>query len=284
VEVTPPAVVAEETPAPVAEKTPAVAPPSPAPQAAAPQSPPQPSPEPQGAPTADPSTAFVTETMAELYLQQGHRDQALEVFRKLVQLHPNDATLSARLASLEHSQADQLHGVAAIPTPAPAVVADSGPTIREFLGLIAEYRPRGSRQPDDLAARAPDVATDARGTSSASTVGGSIHNLFAEAEQRGPADRNSQTNHDERVDAEQPLPGRPSTPAANELSLDHVFRHATPATGSGAQSGFSFDQFFSQQAQKDVAAGEAEPANEAGAGQGDDIQQFNAWLEGLKKT
>ncbi|HEX4468624.1 MAG TPA: tetratricopeptide repeat protein [Gemmatimonadaceae bacterium] len=292
VEVTPPAVVAEEAPAPVAEKIPAApTPPSrPAPQASAAQSQPQPSPEPPAAPSADTSTAFVTETMAELYLQQGHRDQALEVYRKLVQLHPNDANLSARLDSLERTQADQLRGVAAIPTPAPAVVADSGPTIREFLGLIAEFRPRGSRPPDDLPA--PDLATDVRGASSASTVGGSIHNLFAEAEQRGPADQNNQTNHDaiaasaahDRVEAEQPLPGRPATPATNELSLDHVFRHATPATGGGAQSGFSFDQFFSQQAQKDVAAADAEPANEAGPGQGDDIQQFNAWLEGLKKT
>jgi tetratricopeptide (TPR) repeat protein len=293
VEVTPPAVVAEETPAPVAEKAPAASRPAPpAPQAAAPQSQAQPSPEPQGASSADPSIAFVTETMGELYLQQGHRDQALEVFRKLVQLHPNDANLSARLASLEHAKEDQLHGVAAIPTPAPAIVADSGPTIREFLELIAEFRPRGSRPPDTLAAPAPDVPTDARASSSPSTVGGSIHNLFAEAEQRGPAGQNSQANHDaiaasaahDRAEAEQPLPGRPSTPAASELSLDHVFRHATPATGSGAQSGFSFDQFFSQQAQKDVAAADAEPANEAGPGQGDDIQQFNAWLEGLKKT
>jgi hypothetical protein len=81
-----------------------------------------------------------------------------------------------------------------------------------------------------------------------------------------------------------PIRGRPSTPAATELSLDHVFRHATPATGTGSQSGFSFDQFFSQQAQQDVKATDAEPSVEASPGQADDIQQFNAWLEGLKKT
>lgn len=80
-----------------------------------------------------------------------------------------------------------------------------------------------------------------------------------------------------------PLPGRPSKPAASELSLDHVFRHATPATGNPSHS-FSFDQFFSQQAQQDVAASDAAPSGEQNAGLSDDIQQFNAWLEGLKKT
>jgi hypothetical protein len=228
--------------------------------------------------------------MAELYLRQGHREQARDVYRKLVELHPNDANLSARLASLQDERGEKLHGVPAIPSPTPEVFVDSGPTIREFLGLIADFRPRAGRVPDDVASP-PEVSADGGATSSASTVGGSIHNLFTEAEQRRPADQTSQTNREavaapaphDRSEAEQPLPGRPSTPAANELSLDHVFRHATPASGAGAQ-GFSFDQFFSQQAQQDVAGTDAEPANEGGAGQTDDIQQFNAWLEGLKKT
>ena len=278
-EAAPPPAVAEEPPPPAVEKPALPAAPI---QAAAP--------EPQPAPSADTSRAFVTETMAELYLQQGHREQAVEVYRKLVQLHPNDANLSARLASLQAERGEQLHGVPAIPSPAPEAVVDSGPTIREFLGLIADFRPRAGRVPDDVASP-PELAADGRAASTASTVGGSIHNLFTDAEQRRPADQTRQTNHDavaassthDRSETEQPLPGRPATPAANELSLDHVFRHATPASGAGAQ-GFSFDQFFSQQAQQDVAATDAEPANEAGAGQTDDIQQFNAWLEGLKKT
>jgi hypothetical protein len=114
--------------------------------------------------------------------------------------------------------------------------------------------------------------------------------LFAEAEHRTtpagpPADLGfglGDATNAER--AEQPLPGRPSTPAATELSLDHVFRHATPASGTSAHSSFSFDQFFSQQAQQDVAASDAEPSGAESAGLSDDIQQFNAWLEGLKKS
>lgn len=291
-EIAPPPVTEEAPPppAPVAEKaaTPQpLPPPSATPQAvAAPQPQPQPAPEPPPAAAKEPSAAFVTETMAELYLQQGHREQALEVYRKLVQLHPADASLSARLQSLQQTQKEELHGVAAIPAPELEVVTESGPTIREFLGLIADFRRRGSLGPDDLPPEPTNAAPDVR-TASPSTVGGSIHNFFNDGEQRGAVDQNGE-NHDavaasslhDRAAEEQPLPGRPATPAANELSLDHVFRHATPASGSG----FSFDQFFSQQAHQDVAASDAEPPGEAGAGQGDDIQQFNAWLEGLKKT
>jgi hypothetical protein len=126
-------------------------------------------------------------------------------------------------------------------------------------------------------------------------VGTSLHSLFVEAEAEpappppsapppsAPADLPF-------LDAGTPpltenLAGRPATPAPSELSLDHVFRHATPAAGGAAQpASFSFDQFFSQQAHQDVSASDSDPANEGSSGPGDDIQQFNAWLEGLKKT
>jgi len=35
---------------------------------------------------------------------------------------------------------------------------------------------------------------------------------------------------------------------------------------------------------QDVAASDASPGGEQSAGLSDDIQQFNAWLEGLKKS
>ena len=52
-----------------------------------------------------PPQAFVTETMAELYLAQGFRDRALNVFRQLVALRPNDERLRARLNELESAEA-----------------------------------------------------------------------------------------------------------------------------------------------------------------------------------
>ncbi|HYC50459.1 MAG TPA: tetratricopeptide repeat protein, partial [Gemmatimonadaceae bacterium] len=55
---------------------------------------------------------FVTETMAELYLSQGHREEALRVYRALVEQRPDDAALRAKLDRMQ---------------------ADAGPTIRELL-------------------------------------------------------------------------------------------------------------------------------------------------------
>jgi tetratricopeptide (TPR) repeat protein len=45
--------------------------------------------------------AFVTETMAELYLQQGFADEALAVYRQLLEASPGDANLRARVQQLE---------------------------------------------------------------------------------------------------------------------------------------------------------------------------------------
>ncbi len=53
------------------------------------------------APAVEPPAVFVTETMAELYLQQGFRDEALDVYRKLAEQNPDDAALRERINSLE---------------------------------------------------------------------------------------------------------------------------------------------------------------------------------------
>ncbi|HVZ50202.1 MAG TPA: tetratricopeptide repeat protein, partial [Gemmatimonadaceae bacterium] len=59
--------------------------------------------EPADESTEPPTTpeVFVTETMAELYLQQGFRDEALSVYRKLAEQNPDDASIRERIASLE---------------------------------------------------------------------------------------------------------------------------------------------------------------------------------------
>ena len=84
-------------------------------------------------------------------------------------------------------------------------------------------------------------------------------------------------------------------PAASELSLDHVFRD-TPRRSPGQRRqtpSFSFDQFFAEAAppREEVGQGDASSAPRAtdDAEKGaqpqptTDIEQFNAWLEGLKK-
>jgi len=78
--------------------------------------------------------------------------------------------------------------------------------------------------------------------------------------------------------APEPLQGRPARQAANELSLDRVFRQPTPAH-AGEASGFSFDQFFAGE-RSEESRGEAPERS----GDDDDIEQFNAWLNGLKKS
>jgi hypothetical protein len=79
------------------------------------------------------------------------------------------------------------------------------------------------------------------------------------------------------------LTGVPAHRAANELSLDHVFRAGPPAPEADGGSNFSFDQFFAEEMtdQKPASAADQAPQNQSSA---DDIAQFNAWLSGLKKT
>ena len=83
--------------------------------------------------------------------------------------------------------------------------------------------------------------------------------------------------------------GRPTRAANSELSLDKVFRGAPEGTPP-ADGGFSFDQFFSDSRPSsggDVAAPALSPPDtgrsSGAAGDSHDIEQFTAWLEGLKK-
>ncbi|HEX6806820.1 MAG TPA: tetratricopeptide repeat protein [Gemmatimonadaceae bacterium] len=78
--------------------------------------------------------AFITETMAELYLQQGHREQALDIYRLLLAQRPGDVSLLNRIARLEQ--------------PAPAAPVER--TVRAFFGRFANRRPPGVRTETDL--------------------------------------------------------------------------------------------------------------------------------------
>jgi hypothetical protein len=94
-------------------------------------------------------------------------------------------------------------------------------------------------------------------------------------------------------------------PGVGELSLDDVFRETPRRSGSVRREGaptFSFDQFFaegsgtggkggaSRSQTPSGSSNAAAPSSGAGEAQSDDapsseadIEQFNAWLEGLKK-
>ena len=205
----------------------------------------------------DSSSAFVTETMAELYLQQGHRDEALRVYRALLEKRPGDAGLLAKVASLQ---------------PAPAQPARSGPSIRELLHVLALRRP-GHRPeppsngngasahahavgPDGLAYLFENAAVSAEDDTAALT----LSTAFVE-----------QNGHDS-------LAGVPAHQASSDLSLNTVFSADNPAPPP--PSSFSFDKFFSQRATADhgVPAVGSEPAESK-----EDVAQFSQWLEGLKQ-
>jgi Flp pilus assembly protein TadD len=270
---------------------------------------------------AAPSEMFVTETMAELYLRQGHLESALDIFRRLVAQRPTDARLRERLRAVE----DLLYGktveIEAVPPPSrsatppmpatpaaamPALVtpaevpvvdqspeppteeavseaprermATPGPTIRQFLaGILA-------KRPTPVTHEAANGNERVETASAEPAPAGSLDTLFAGAA-TSDSDIGAATALAEAFSSDDtattPLRGLPAHRAANELSLDNVFR--TPAQGSDATSAFSFDRFFSEESIEPdgPAAAETPPAT---AGSAEDIAEFNAWLSGLRKT
>jgi tetratricopeptide (TPR) repeat protein len=256
--------------------------------------------EPSSASAAPGHRPFVTETMAELYLKQGFRQEALSVYEQLSSATPGDERLSGKIASLR----------AELTAPPKAGV----PAVREFFARIAARRP-GERavaaappSDDDFgpsedeapmaASTAPAEPSSSEGdrvepsapaSASPERPGGSIDALFGH--------RPSGTSEDSAASAlaqafgsgtdATPLAGNPTRPASGELSLDSVFREGsrTPRTSQG----FSFDQFFSQNVEGDKTSGggrtsqEASAAGEPAERSEDDIEQFNSWLQGLKQ-
>lgn len=86
-------------PAPLAEPVAALPPPAsePAPEPAAESEPAAP------APAAEPGQAprFLTQTLAEIYLAQGHRQKALAILRRLLAEHPERDDVAREIATLE---------------------------------------------------------------------------------------------------------------------------------------------------------------------------------------
>jgi tetratricopeptide (TPR) repeat protein len=92
----------------------------------------------EAASTSRPSqqVPFVTETMAQLYLSQGHRAEAIDIYRKLIDARPGDAELKSRLKAIEDEIAAAQPAAAAAPpkaAPAQRKFAGSGPSIRVVL-------------------------------------------------------------------------------------------------------------------------------------------------------
>ena len=204
--------------------------------------------------------------MAELYLQQGHRDEALKVYQALLAQRPDDAAIRAKVENLT----------------APPV-APSGPTIRDLLYIIAARRPghrADAHAGNGAAARAPASGAPQQQTLSADTLGP----LFGEGVVSDWDEYSAQTlasafmhsnGHGDPTAA-----GIPAHQAAGDLSLNTVFRGDAATGAQQPPSNFSFDQFFSQRA---TADNPAIPHAEAASESAEDVAHFTQWLEGLKK-
>ncbi|HEX7024852.1 MAG TPA: tetratricopeptide repeat protein [Gemmatimonadales bacterium] len=188
----------------------------------------------------------VTETMAEIFLRQGHRELALAVYAQLAQRDPGNSRIAAAYSALRAELAPPVPP-APEPEPLPRFAAreTGGRSVHQtFQELLAASRP---------------------------AMAAGVHPPAFEAARR-PA-------------------GEPTRPAQDTLSLSAVFGdEASPSRPAGAQPAPatgepSFDEFFAPGGSAD-----AELPRPPGGGPDtaasqvpEDLEQFNAWLRGLKR-
>ena len=281
--------------------------------------------QPERAPEPAPDTAmaeskpFVTETMAELYEQQGHRDEALRVYRALIAQRPNDDHIRARIEQLEGKRGPTIRELlsrAAARRPSPAATqAESQPATTPAAELSSavvasapaaptahsnDALPSTQAAPADAATpstpNAPSTPTISGPTAPLPTAAESMSRkprndglgqLFASAPVGG-ADENAAVtlsaafSNDGRANgggSASHLQGTPARPASKDLSLDAVFGTENAAPPAGS---FSFDQFFSERATAEQPSPGARNAVE-GQETKEDTARFTQWLEGLKQ-
>jgi len=239
-----------DEPVPLPEPEPVVEPetvPEPAPTLEAARQEPAAEATPPWAPEPPPVPELViTESMAELLLQQGYRAEALTIYRHLEARTPDDGHLLDKIRELE-TAADS----PARPSPEPPPPA-AEPT-RAWSVQVTRGRPLGEFLRAILAARPPALSS---GTGQGETAG-----------------------------AGAPGEGAPTRPAHDSLSLSSVFGEesapnppAVPAAGSPASGGVSYDEFFGG-----PGAPAASRPSRAPDPKSDDLDQFHAWLQNLKR-
>lgn len=214
---------------------------------------------------------LMTETMAELYLKQGHREDALRVYEALAAQRPQDGRLQ--------------HKVAELVTPKPRH-SGGGQSAAAFLKGILSARP-GAPAPAPLTVAPPPAPPPPPPPPRPPEA-------VAPPAQGGHPDALS--------------PGTPTRPASDAISLDSVFgdeggRGSVPALSEPvreqpnklppASGGFSFDDFFGTSATpgQGEGAGKGQQSNSRpprhsgrprSPEQEEDLDQFQAWLKSLK--
>ena len=258
--------------------------------------------------------AFVTETMAALYLKQGYKNEAIEVYRQLIAQDPADAGMRDKLAALERGEETGLEFEAPAPgapepepAPANAVLADVsfadvglstpspapppmampaavGPSAREFFAAFAR---RGAAAAAPAAAQVAAVApapTLHAGPASpvversahVSASGWPLDAIFE------PASDVADLHAAEVVASIGTFEG-----PSGGTGLDELFATTGPAPRASvirASETLKFDQFFAAPGAAPASGAPTAPASGAtpAATGDDDLNQFQGWLRGLK--
>ena len=210
----------------------------------------------------------VTETMAELYVQQGLFDEARHVYERLLARRPGDARLAARLADVR---------VAARPVRTSvqfAAARSGGQSARAMLLAVLGARP-GAMAAVALVPAVVPVAP------------------VAPVVPGVPVDPMDEAFSEERGDA---ALGAPTQPASDEVTLSAIFgeapapvappqappRPAEPKAGAGrAPGGFSFDEFFGKPTGSAAPESGDRPQRDT-LSDDEGEEAFRDWLKGLK--
>jgi tetratricopeptide (TPR) repeat protein len=209
---------------------------------------------------------LVTESMAELLLEQGHSAEALTVYRHL-EGRTGGERFRAKIAELENR--------AAAPAPAPAA-SESAPAPSQAAPSPSEPAAAPERP------REPNPAYSVQQTHGRSVQTFLRGVLGARPPVAAPAPPPAGP---ERGVADAAATGAPTRPAHDSLSLSSVFGEestpappAVPAGGAGAApGGVSYDEFFGT-----ANSAPARPSRTPDA-KSDDLDQFHAWLQNLKR-
>jgi tetratricopeptide (TPR) repeat protein len=224
----------------------------------------------------EPPAPFVTETMAELYLQQGFNEEALAIYRQLLAQAPGDETLQRRVATLEQGGGSSVVDL----QPRAAAEPGSAPSVRAFFARFATRSRRERASPGGAAPNASD-AEDERG---AGTFGGAATREEALTQpDEGPGTLTDvfstravapedATAASTLASAFEDVPEAASD--QGELSLGHLFRDVE-AHSAGAVTAGEYAPDSHPAAPDEASSGDVESHA--------DIEQFTAWLEGLKK-
>lgn len=250
---------------------------------------------------------LVTETMAELLVEQGLHDAAADVYRALIRERPWDPDLKQRLMEIEAMSRMAAASPSEEPvesaehdleaespwTSAPAAAAsaatpyawtedasaepeDAGPPIRQYFRSLLSWRPGDQTEPVAAQVHAaepepePEVANFEPTAASASQPAIAEMEMPAAAEPAGAQELMP-------WDVAEPEPLAERTPAAP----------AAPAAKSDNPVEAAFDEWFNapeESSSAQSAPAPVQPDHAEGEGEDDDdLEMFRSWLQSLKK-